>query len=81
VKEFSYYDSNTDSYLTPEEPGWYVAYKTESGESDVVKISREPKNLADAQSILEVVADWEWEGGEFFAQAMNYGYIGENDEE
>lgn len=48
-----FYSSNTDSYYTPEESGWYVQYKTESGDSEAVRVSRKPVDNEDALNLLK----------------------------
>lgn len=56
-----FYDSNFDKYFTPEEAGWYIGYKTESGDSGAVKVNREPLDNADALNmLLEIDSDELW---------------------
>tara|TARA_R110000744_G_scaffold126749_1_gene233186 strand:+ start:192 stop:437 length:246 start_codon:yes stop_codon:yes gene_type:complete len=39
-----FYDSNTDSYIIPKVPGFYIEYNTHSGDVGFVKVeSRLPK--------------------------------------
>jgi len=77
---FSFYESNTDQSVTVDGKGWWVAYDTESGDSDAFLIPEELvpngiNNDDEAQKALEKVLDWEWEGGHFYANATHYGYV------
>ena len=66
-----FYSSNTDKHFTPTEDGWYIQYKTESGDSGAIKVDREPKDDADALEMLnEINPDELWEV-EFFAHVIN----------
>lgn len=49
----SFYDSNTDKNVRPTEKGWYVGYKTKSGDFGFVKVDREPKDKQDAMEMLK----------------------------
>lgn len=56
-----FYSSNTDKHFTPEEKGWYIQYKTESGDEDAIKVDREPTSKEDALQLLqEIDADELW---------------------
>lgn len=50
-----FYDSNTDSHYTPKEKGWYVQYKTESGDAGAIKVPRKPWNADDALAMLNEI--------------------------
>lgn len=50
-----FYDSNFDEYFTPKDAGWYVQYKTESGDQGAIKLPREPINIADAWLMLKEI--------------------------
>ena len=66
-----FYSSNTDKHFTPTVDGWYIQYKTESGDSGAIKVNREPKNNDDALEMLTEIDTLEsWEV-EFFAQVIN----------
>jgi hypothetical protein len=57
-----FYSSNFDKYFTPEKAGWYVQYKTESGDSGAIRVERKPKDNADALSMLQDIEHHEsWE--------------------
>lgn len=57
-----FYSSNFDKYFTPEKAGWYIQYKTESGDSDAIRVNRKPKSNADALSMLQEINNHElWE--------------------
>ncbi len=56
-----FYSSNTDKHFTPEEKGWHIQYKTESGDEDAIKVDREPTSKEDALQLLqEIDADELW---------------------
>ena len=48
-----FYNSNTGKYEVPAEQGWYIAYRTESGDYDYIKVNREPTSEADAEATLQ----------------------------
>lgn len=50
-----FYDSNYDKHFIPEEKGWYVQYKTESGDEGAIRIPRKPWNSDDALSMLQEI--------------------------
>ena len=50
-----FYDSNYAKYFIPEEKGWYVQYKTESGDEGAEKLPREPLNVDDALLMLQQI--------------------------
>ena len=50
-----FYNSNFDRYFMPTEKGWYVQYKTESGDRGAIKLPREPKGEVDALLLLEEI--------------------------
>ena len=50
-----FYDSNYDKHFIPEEKGWYVQYKTESGDEGAEKLPREPLNVDDALLMLQEI--------------------------
>lgn len=50
-----FYDSNYDKYYTPKEPGWYVQFKTESGDEGSIKLPRKPLNSEDVMLMLEAI--------------------------
>ena len=54
-----FYNSNTGKYEVPAEQGWYIAYKTESGDAGYVKVDREPTSEADAEATLLCMFDYE----------------------
>lgn len=66
--ELLFYDSNFDKYFTPTEPGWYVQYKTYSGDSGVIKVDRGPKDNDDALSMLNQINPDEIYNINFFAK-------------
>ena len=47
-----FYQSNTDSVVIPKEKGWYISYRTESGDEDYMKVDRQPKDHDDAFNML-----------------------------
>lgn len=55
----SFYNSNYGRYEAPAEKGWFIAYKTESGDSDYVKVDFEPTSEADAEAMLLCVLGYE----------------------
>lgn len=62
-----FYSSNTDQTFTPRAKGWYIQYKTESGDEGAIKVDREPTSMEDAlQLLLEIDPDELWEV-KFFA--------------
>ncbi len=54
-KKIMFYDSNYDKHFIPEEKGWYVQYKTESGDEGAEKLPREPLNVDDALLMLQEI--------------------------
>ena len=66
-----FYSSNTDKHFTPEEAGWYIQYHTESGDSNAIKVDREPKDNADALDMLEKINPEELWEVKFFAEVHN----------
>ena len=50
-----FFKSSTDKWETPKEKGWYIQYKTESGDTSYVKVDKEPKNNADAYDMLVAI--------------------------
>jgi len=66
-----FYSSNTDKHFIPEEAGWYIQYYTESGDSDAIKVDREPKDNADALAMLEQIDPHELWEVKFFAEVHN----------
>lgn len=50
-----FYSSNFDKYFTPEKAGWYVQYKTESGDYDAIRVDRKPINNEDALLMLQEI--------------------------
>ena len=48
-----FYDSNKDKFITPKEKGWYVGFRTKSGDVEFVKVDREPKDKKDAMNMLK----------------------------
>lgn len=63
-----FYDSNYDAYFTPEKSGWYIQYKTESGDSGAIRVDRKPINVAEAQDMLEQINPDEMWDVCFFAE-------------
>lgn len=63
-----FYDSNTDKYFTPKEAGWYIQYKTESGDSGAIKVHRRPKDNFDALMMLKAIDNDELWEVKFFAE-------------
>ena len=62
-----FYSSNTDQTFTPRAKGWYIQYKTESGDEGAIKVDREPTSIEDALQLLkEIDPDELWEV-KFFA--------------
>ena len=56
-----FYSSNTDKTFTPTEKGWYIQYRTESGDEGAIKVDREPTSDEDALQLLqEIDADELW---------------------
>jgi len=56
-----FYSSNTDKSFTPTEKGWYIQYRTESGDEGAIKVDREPTSDEDALQLLkEIDADELW---------------------
>ena len=51
----SFYDSNTDKHVRPTEKGWYVGYRTKSGDSGFVKVDKEPKDKKEAMEMLKAL--------------------------
>ena len=57
-----FYSSNTDKTFTPTEKGWYIQYRTESGDEGAIKVDREPTSDEDALQLLqEIDADELWD--------------------
>jgi hypothetical protein len=57
-----FYSSNTDKTFIPTEKGWYIQYKTESGDEDAIQVDREPTSNEDALQLLqEIDPDELWE--------------------
>ena len=50
-----FYDSNCDKHFTPEGRGWWVQYKTESGDQGAIKLPRKPHNNNDALLMLQEI--------------------------
>ena len=50
-----FYDSNHDRHFTPEDKGWWVQYKTESGDQGAIKLPRKPQNGNDALLMLQEI--------------------------
>lgn len=50
-----FYSSNTNKHFIPEEKGWYVQYKTESGDEGAIKLPRKPQNTDDALTMLQEI--------------------------
>jgi hypothetical protein len=51
----SFYSSNYDKYIKPQRKGWYVGYRTKSGDTDFVMVDREPIDKLDAKRILQEI--------------------------
>ena len=51
----SFYSSNFDKYINPQRKGWYVGYRTESGDADFVMVDREPIDEEDAYEMLQEI--------------------------
>jgi hypothetical protein len=49
----SFYSSNYDKKITPTKPGWYVGYRTKSGDISYAKVPKKPNNTKDAMDILK----------------------------
>ena len=57
-----FYSSNTDKTFIPTEKGWYIQYRTESGDEDAIQVDREPTSNEDALQLLqEIDPDELWE--------------------
>lgn len=57
-----FYSSNTDKTFIPTEKGWYIQYRTESGDEDAIQVDREPTSKEDALQLLqEIDPDELWE--------------------
>lgn len=50
-----FYSSNTDKTFTPTEKGWYIQYRTESGDEDAIQVDREPTSDEDALQLLKEI--------------------------
>ena len=50
-----FYSSNTDKTFTPTEKGWYIQYRTESGDEDAISVDREPTSDEDALQLLQEI--------------------------
>lgn len=50
---FKYYDSNTDKSIKPKKVGWYVAYKTKSGDSSAVLVPIKPSDKNHAMTLIK----------------------------
>jgi hypothetical protein len=48
-----FYDSNTDKKVKPKEKGWYVGYRTASGDVGFVKLDKKPNDNKQAKDILK----------------------------
>jgi hypothetical protein len=48
-----FYNSNTDKKVTPKEKGWYISFRTKSGDQGFIKADRQPKDNKDALEILK----------------------------
>lgn len=51
----SFYDSNTDKTIRPTEKGWYVGYRTKSGDSGFIKVEKEPKDKQEAKEMIQKI--------------------------
>ena len=51
----SFYDSNYDKIIRVTENGWYVGFRTKSGDIGFVKVDREPKDNKDAMDMLKKI--------------------------
>jgi hypothetical protein len=49
----SFYSSNYDKKITPTKPGWYVGYRTKSGDISYAKVPKKPNNTKDAMDMLK----------------------------
>ena len=54
-KKTSFSDSNIDDYITPKKKGWYVGYRTESGDESYIKVNKEPKNKKEAMKMIKSI--------------------------
>lgn len=51
--ENMFYDSNHDKHFIPEEKGWYVQYKTHSGDEGAIRVPSKPWNSDHALEMLK----------------------------
>lgn len=65
-----FYYSNTDSFSTPTEKGWYIAYSTESGDKGAMKVDRGPTNNKEALEMLLQANPDECYNVSFFAEVF-----------
>ncbi len=75
---FAYSESDTNKIITPKEPGWYIAYSTESGDDSAIGPLQLDKPITcedEAMKKLKEIVTWEWEGGKFYACPTGWGKI------
>ena len=65
-----FYSSNTDKHFTPEEKGWYIQYKTESGDEGAIKVDREPTSDKDALEMLKTIMPEELWIVQYYAEVI-----------
>ena len=65
-----FYSSNTDKHFTPTEKGWYVQYRTESGDEGAIKVDREPTSDEDALEMLKAIMPEELWIVQYYAEVI-----------
>jgi hypothetical protein len=50
-----FYDSNFDKYFIPKDAGWYVQFKTESGDQGAIKLPKQPINNNHVRLMLKEI--------------------------
>ena len=69
-----FYTSDNGKYETPKDEGFYISYKTESGDTDYLGPYSEDMDRGEATEILKRDAPWEWENGKFYAWVLHVDY-------
>jgi hypothetical protein len=65
-----FYDSNHDRHFIPEDKGWWVQYRTESGDRGAIKLPRKPQNANDALLMLQEINEDEIWYVQFFKEIL-----------
>jgi len=75
IHSLRFFISDNGSYEKVTEPGWYIGYKTESGDEDYIGPVEGPFDDKHAFEFLQQRLSSEWENGKFHAHLTHYGCI------